>query len=68
MVNSPGRLAKGFGSESTTNMHHGGTIFHDAASNDIHIQNQISLDAGKTVVAKQALKIGCGSRLNFCAE
>lgn len=56
MVNSPGGLAKGFGSEFTTNMYRGGTIFHDAASNDIHVQNQISLDAGKTVVAKQAFE------------
>ena len=31
---------------------HGGTIFRDAASKYIHVQNQVSLGAGETVNAK----------------
>jgi hypothetical protein len=33
-------------------MFHGGTIFRDAASKYIHVQNQVSLGAGETVNAK----------------
>ena len=33
-------------------MYHGGTIFRDAASKYIHVENQISLGAGKTLNAK----------------
>jgi transposase InsO family protein len=33
-------------------MYHGGTIFRDAASKYIHVENQVSLGAGDTTVAK----------------
>jgi hypothetical protein len=52
VVKTPGRLPTGFGKESNTNMFHGGTIFRDAASKYIHVQNQVSLAAGETVNAK----------------
>ena len=52
VVKTPGRLPTGFGRESITNMFHGGTIFRDAASKYIHVQNQVSLGAGETVNAK----------------
>ena len=53
VVKTPGRLPTGFGreSESITNMFHG-TIFRDAASKYIHVQNQVSLGADETVNAK----------------
>jgi len=49
VVKTPGRLPTGYGRESITNMFHGGTIFRDAASKYIHVQNQVSLGAGETV-------------------
>jgi hypothetical protein len=52
VVKNPGRLPTGFGKESITDMFHGGTIFRDAASKYIHVQNQVSLGAGETVNAK----------------
>jgi hypothetical protein len=52
VVKTPGRLPTGFGKESNTNMFHGGTIFRDAASKYIHVQNQVSLGVGETVNAK----------------
>ena len=52
VVKAPGCLPTGFGKESLTNMFHGRTIFRDASSKYIHIQNQVLLSAGKTVNAK----------------
>ena len=52
VVKTPGRLPTGFGG-SDSNMYHGGTIFRDAASKYIHVQNQVSLGAGETVMAKR---------------
>eukprot|EP00804_Cyclotella_cryptica_P001025 CCRYP_008339-RA/>CCRYP_008339-RA protein AED:0.22 eAED:0.23 QI:0/-1/0/1/-1/1/1/0/190 len=52
VVKTPGRLPTGYGRESITDMFHGGTIFRDAASKYIHVQNQVSLGAGETVNAK----------------
>ena len=52
VVKTPGRLPGGFGREADHNCFHGGTIFRDAASKYIHVQNQVSLGAGETVNAK----------------
>jgi hypothetical protein len=52
VVRTPGRLPTGFGKEMPTNMYHGGTIFRDAASKYIQVQNQMSLGAGETVNSK----------------
>ena len=52
VIKTPGRLPTGYGRESETNMFHGGTIFRDAATKYIHVQNQVSLGAGETVNAK----------------
>lgn len=52
VIKAPGRLPTGYGRESDTNMFHGGTIFRDAATKYIHVQNQVSLGAGETVNAK----------------
>ena len=49
---TPGRLLKGYGCEAPHNCYHGGTIFQDAASNLVRVQNQISLNAGETVLGK----------------
>ena len=45
-VKTPGRLQKGYGQEALHNCYHGGTIFQDAASNLVRVQNQVSLGAG----------------------
>ena len=47
-----GRLAEGYGCKADHNKFYGGTMFRDAASKIIHIKNQVSLNAGKTVNAK----------------
>ena len=52
VVKTPGRLPSGYGRESNVNMFHGGTIFRDAASKIIHIENQVSLGAGETLAYK----------------
>ena len=52
VVKTLGQLPSGYGRESNVNMFHGGTIFHDAASKLIHIENQVSLGAGETLTAK----------------
>jgi hypothetical protein len=56
VVKTPGRLPTGFGRESNTNMFHGGTIFRDAGSKYIHVQNQVSLGAGETITSKLAFE------------
>ena len=52
VVRNPGRLPTGYGRESDTNMFQGGTLFRDAASKCIYVQNQVSLCAGETATAK----------------
>lgn len=52
VVRTPGRLSEGYGRETDANMYHGGTIFRDAASKYIHVENQVSLGAGETVQSK----------------
>ena len=52
VVKTPGRLPEGYGRERDCNKFHGGTIFRDAASKIIHVENQVSLGAGETVTAK----------------
>ena len=51
VVKTPGRLLSGYGRESNVNMFHG-TIFRDAASKLIYIENQVSLGAGEALTAK----------------
>mgnify|MGYP007020017319 CR=1 FL=1 len=52
VVKTPGRLPEGYGRERDCNKFHGETIFRDAASKIIHVENQVSLGAGETVMAK----------------
>jgi hypothetical protein len=47
VVKTPGWLPTGYGQESHTNMFHGCTIFRDAGSKYIHVQNQVSLGVGE---------------------
>ena len=52
VIRTPGRLEEGYGCEADNNSYHGGTIFRDAASKYIHVENQVSLSAGETVMSK----------------
>ena len=52
VVRTPGRLPGGNGRERDCNKFHGGTIFRDAASKVIFVENQVSLGAGDTVTSK----------------
>ena len=52
IVKTPGRLPTGFGREQSHNRYHGGTIFNDAHSGIIWVENQVSLGAGETIEAK----------------
>ena len=49
---TPGRLPTGYGRESQDRRFQGGTIYNDAASGMIWVENQISLGANETVMGK----------------
>ncbi len=53
VVNTPGRLHSGYGREASHNQFHGGTLFYDAATGLIWAENQVSLGAGETLMAKE---------------
>ena len=50
VVQTPGRLPNGYGRERCENHFHGGTIYNDAASGLIWVENQVSLGAKETVL------------------
>ena len=52
VVKTPGRLPSGFGREQHNNRFHGGTIYNDAASELIRVDNQVSIRANETIVGK----------------
>ena len=52
VVSIPGRLPSGYGREGANSRFHGGTIFRDAASGIIWVENQVSLGTGETILAK----------------
>ena len=45
-------MLTGYGKEGGHNCSHGGTIFNDAATSVIWVENQVFLGAGETVMAK----------------
>ncbi len=50
---TPGRLPSGFGCESCNGRFHGGTIYNDAASGLIWVENQVSPGASETIMGKE---------------
>jgi len=52
VVNTPGRLPTGYGREASSSRFHGGTIYNDAATGIIWVENQVSLGANETVMGK----------------
>ncbi len=57
---TPGRLPTGYGHESQDRRFQGGTIYNDAASGLIWVENQVSLGANETVWERLVLNNGCG--------
>jgi hypothetical protein len=49
---TPGRLPSGYGREGTKSRFNGGTIYNDAASGLIWVENQVSLGASETIMGK----------------
>jgi hypothetical protein len=50
---TPGWLPSGYGHESCNGRFHGGTIYNDAASGIIWVENQVSLGASETIMGKE---------------
>ncbi len=50
---TPGRLPSGYGCEGRNGRFHGGTIYNDAASGLIWVENQVSLGASETNMGKE---------------
>ena len=50
---TPGRLPSGYGREQSTSRFNGGTIYNDAASGLIWVENQVSLGANETIMGKE---------------
>ena len=50
---TPGRLPSGYGCEGSTRRFNGGTIYNDAASGLIWVENQVSLVANETIMGKE---------------
>ena len=53
VVNTPGRLPSGYGREAPSSRFQGGTIYNDAATGIIWVENQASLGANETVLGKE---------------
>ena len=53
-----GWLPSGYGRESCNGRFHGGTIYNDAASGLIWVENQVSLGASETIMGKERLSSG----------
>jgi hypothetical protein len=53
---TPGRLPSGYGREGTNSQFNGGTIYNDAASGLIWVENQVSLSASETIMGKERIK------------
>ena len=50
---TPGQLPSGYGREGPDGRFHGGTIYNDAASGLIWVENQVSLGSSKTIMGKE---------------
>ena len=50
---TPGQLPGGYGREGRNGRFNGGTIYNDAASGLIWVENQVSLGASETIMGKE---------------
>jgi hypothetical protein len=53
---TPGQLPSGYGCEGCNGRFHGGTIYNDAASGLIWVENQVSLGASETIMGKECFE------------
>ena len=53
---TPGRLPTGYGREGSNSCYQGGTIYNDAASVLIWVENQVSLGASETIYGQGAFQ------------
>ena len=49
----PGNIPEGYGQGAESSKFYGSTIFHDAASKIIHIEDQVTLAAGEMVMTNE---------------
>ncbi len=56
---TPGRLPNGYGCEGRNGRFHGETIYNDATSGLIWVENQVSLGASETIMGKERFE-QCG--------
>jgi hypothetical protein len=55
---TPGWLSSDYGCESHNGRFHGGTIYNDAASGLVWVENQVSLGASETIMGRNVLSSG----------
>jgi hypothetical protein len=53
---TPGQLPEGYGRDSTDRCFQSGTIYNDAASGLIWVENQVSLGANETIMGKSCFE------------
>ncbi len=56
ILSTPGMLLSGYGKEAPHNQFHGGTLFHDAATSLIWVENQVSIGAREAFMAKESFE------------
>ena len=61
VVNTPFRLPNGYGQEYYSFIFNGGTLYNDAATNIIWVENKLSLGSSETFLGKERLNNGFGS-------
>ena len=50
---TPGRIPSGYGCEGSNGRFHGGTIYNDAQSGFIWVENKVSLGSSKNIMGKE---------------
>ena len=53
MVNTPGKFPTGYGKDSSSSRFYGGTLYNDAATGIIWVENQLSSGSIETVLGKE---------------
>ena len=53
MVNTHGQLLTGYVLESSSSIFHGGSLYKDAATGIIWVENKVSLGSSETVLGKE---------------
>ena len=62
VVNTTGRLISRYEREFSSSIFHGGTLYNDAATSIIWVENKVYLEASETVLEKDRLNNGFGRK------